>query len=54
MLLSPEQIDHVSWEEREVYVRMTREAVRNAPEYDPANPAQALGLARGLGGAPTP
>ena len=53
VLISPEQIDHVSWEEREVYVRMTRDGVKNAPEYDPANPAQALGLARGMGAAPT-
>ena len=32
--LAPEQIDRVSWDEREVYVKLTRDAVRNSPEYD--------------------
>ena len=54
VLLSPDQIDHVSWEEREVYVRMTRDAVRNAPAYDPSDPARSFGLDRGMGAAPTP
>jgi uncharacterized protein YrrD len=36
--LAPEQIDRVSWEDREVYVKMTRQAVENSPEYDPSHP----------------
>jgi uncharacterized protein YrrD len=38
VLLSPGQIDHVSWEDHEVDVEMTREAIKSAPEYDPSNP----------------
>ncbi|MHB8494769.1 MAG: PRC-barrel domain-containing protein [Casimicrobiaceae bacterium] len=36
VLLSPEWIDHVSWSEHEVYVKVTREAVETSPEYDPS------------------
>lgn len=44
VLLSPRQIDHVSWEDHEVDVRMTREAIESSPEYDPANPSPDPGL----------
>jgi hypothetical protein len=54
VLLAPEDIDHVSWEEREVYVKLTREAVKDAPEYDPSNPAWVSGVPRAMGTAPTP
>jgi sporulation protein YlmC with PRC-barrel domain len=54
VLLAPEDIDRVSWEDREVYVKLTREAVKNAPEYDPSNPAQTGGVGRAMGAAPTP
>ena len=47
--LAPEQVDHVSWEDREVYVKMTRKAVEDSPEYDPSNPALP-GAERELGG----
>lgn len=53
VLLSPEEIDHVSWEQREVYVKLTREGVRNAPEYAP-HAAHGSDLAKGMGAAPTP
>ncbi|MEO8879073.1 MAG: PRC-barrel domain-containing protein [Gemmatimonadaceae bacterium] len=33
VLLSPEWIDRVSWEEREVFVDLDRNAIRDAPEY---------------------
>ncbi len=36
--LGTDQIDHVSWEDREVHVKMTRQAVKDSPEFDPANP----------------
>jgi uncharacterized protein YrrD len=54
VLLGPEDIDRVSWEDREVYVKVTRDGVRNAPEYDPSNPARGSGLERAMGAAPTP
>jgi len=54
VLLAPEDIDHVSWDDHEVYVKLTREAVKNAPEYDPSNPGWGSGLPRAMGAAPTP
>jgi len=36
--LAPGQIDHVSWEDRQVDVKMTRDAVERSPEYDRSNP----------------
>ena len=55
VLLSTSEIDRVSWEDREVYVKLTREAIRNRPEYDPSRPVQAADeMARAMGGAPTP
>lgn len=35
VLVAPRWIDRVSWEESKVYVSLTREAIENAPEYDP-------------------
>lgn len=38
VLVSPHWIEKVSWDNSEVYVDLTREAVRKSPEYDPAQP----------------
>ena len=38
VILSPEWIERVSWEERSVFVRLTREAIKDAPEWDDAQP----------------
>jgi PRC-barrel domain len=38
VLISPEWIERVSWAESKVYVRISREAIRNAPEYSEAVP----------------
>jgi uncharacterized protein YrrD len=54
VLLAPQQIDRVSWEDREVYVRLTREEVRNAPELDRSGASPDSGLERGMGAAPLP
>ena len=34
VLISPEWIDKISWEDSKVYVQLTRDAIRRAPEYD--------------------
>jgi len=51
--IPPSAIDHVSWEDREVDVRMTREAVKDSPEYDPANPPPDP-VGRAMGATPIP
>ena len=51
--IPPSAIDHVSWQDREVDVKMTREAVKNSPEYDPANPPRDA-VGRAMGAAPIP
>jgi sporulation protein YlmC with PRC-barrel domain len=38
VLISPEWIDRVSWEEKTVNIDWTRQAVKEAPIYDPALP----------------
>lgn len=38
VLVSPEWIREVSWPESRVYVDMSREAIKSAPEYDPDVP----------------
>lgn len=38
VLVSPEWISEVSWPESRVYVDMSREAIKSAPEYDPDVP----------------
>lgn len=45
VVLTPGQIDRVSWPDHEVHVKMTRQAVLDSPEYDPSNPlAQITGV----------
>jgi hypothetical protein len=38
VLVSPAWIDRVSWEESEVYTSLSREAIRNGPEYVESTP----------------
>ena len=38
VLLSPEWIERVSWAESRVLVDVSREAVKNSPEFDPSKP----------------
>jgi hypothetical protein len=38
VLMSPEWVQRISWENQEVYVDATKEAVKNCPEYDPSEP----------------
>lgn len=33
VLISPEWIEHVSWSESKVFVNLTREAIKQSPEY---------------------
>jgi sporulation protein YlmC with PRC-barrel domain len=35
VLIAPRWIDRVSWEDSKVYVSLSREAIKNAPEYNP-------------------
>jgi len=37
VLISTDWVDRVSWEERKAYVALTRDEVRNSPEYDAAS-----------------
>lgn len=36
VLVSPEWIERVDWNDSKVYVNMVREQIRNSPEYDPS------------------
>ncbi len=38
VLVSPEWINRVSWPDSRVYVDMSKEAIKSAPEYDPNQP----------------
>lgn len=38
VLVSPEWINRVSWPDSRVYVDMSKEAIKSAPEYDPSQP----------------
>ncbi|MBU0714196.1 MAG: PRC-barrel domain containing protein [Verrucomicrobia bacterium] len=38
VLVSPRWIERVSWEESKLFVDLSRESVRNSPEYDPSKP----------------
>ena len=38
VLVSPEWINEVSWPDSRVYVDMSKEAIKSAPEYDPDQP----------------
>jgi hypothetical protein len=40
VLISPEWISQVSWPDSRVYVDLTREGVKTAPEYDPSRPVE--------------
>jgi hypothetical protein len=37
VLVSPQWIEHVSWRESKVFVNLTRETIKQAPEYKPAS-----------------
>ena len=45
VLISPQRIDSVSWPDRHVFVNVTRLAIEQSPEYDPANPPSRDGRA---------
>jgi hypothetical protein len=34
VLISPQWIKRISWEEREVFTDLSRDAIKNAPRYD--------------------
>ena len=38
VIISPEWIERVSWEERKVFVSLTRETIKDAPDWDDAQP----------------
>jgi hypothetical protein len=38
VLISPEWIDSIRWDEKKVHVNMSRESIRNGPEFDPSKP----------------
>lgn len=38
VLISPHWIERVAWETSEIFVNLSREAVRKSPEFDPAHP----------------
>lgn len=38
VLISPDWIDSISWPESKVFVKVTREQVKQSPEYDPSAP----------------
>jgi hypothetical protein len=47
VLIAPQWIDDVSWFDSKVSVKMTRQAIKDAPAYQPATPldrAQETGL----------
>jgi uncharacterized protein YrrD len=54
VLLAPQQVDRVSWENREVYVKLTREEVRNAPELERSGMPSDAGREPDAGAAPLP
>lgn len=33
VLISPEWMDHISWEDSKVYINLTKEAIKQSPEY---------------------
>jgi hypothetical protein len=45
VLLSPQSIRSVSWPESHLVVTLTRDEIKNAPEYDPDSPPEEKGLA---------
>jgi len=39
VLISPRRIDYVSWNDKNVVVKITREEIENSPEYDAQHPS---------------
>jgi hypothetical protein len=37
VLVSPQWIDHVSWEDNKVFVNLSRESIKQSPEYSEEN-----------------
>jgi sporulation protein YlmC with PRC-barrel domain len=37
VLISPEWIDHISWDDSRVYINLTKEALKESPEYTDEN-----------------
>ncbi len=35
MLLSPKWVDHIDWDESNIYVDLSKETIKNSPEFDP-------------------
>lgn len=42
VLIPPQRVTQVSWEEKEVMVDVTREDIEQSPEYDPASPPEVV------------
>lgn len=40
VMIPPQRVSQVSWEEKEVVVNVTREEIEHSPEYDPASPPE--------------
>ena len=40
VLISPQWINLISWEDEKVFVDMTVDSIKNSPEYDPSKPLQ--------------
>lgn len=38
VLVAPEWVDKVSWEDQKMHVHIPREMIRNSPEFDPSTP----------------
>lgn len=38
VLISPQSINSISWEDEKVYVDMTTDSIKNSPEYGPSKP----------------
>ena len=38
VLISPEWVENIGWEEQEVWVNVTRQAVKDSPDYDSSTP----------------
>jgi hypothetical protein len=40
VLISPQYINYISWEDEKVFVDMTVDSIKNSPEYDPSRPVE--------------
>lgn len=40
VLISPQYINLISWEDEKVFVDMTVDSIKNSPEYDPSRPVE--------------